>query len=121
MTSLTSPSYFILALLKVYLLPPGAGWGTPYNGLYGEVPWLPPDRDRDFSKRSTLKGKENYHCLVLKKKKTKEINNRCILRLLKSHKYLLALQKIVHLRRLEGVSLVNRRYAKGVPFQSKMV
>ena len=30
-------------------------------------------------------------------------------------------QKIVHLRQLEGVSFVNRRYTKGEPFLSKMV
>ena len=31
------------------------------------------------------------------------------------------LQIIVHLTPLEGVSFVNRRYTKGVPFLSKMV
>ena len=72
--------------------------------------------DGDFFKRSTLQGR-----VIL------EINNGCILWLLKSHKYLLAqgfiydLQIIVHLRQLEGVSFVNRRYTKGVPFLSKMV
>ena len=72
--------------------------------------------DGDFSKRSTLQGR-----VIL------EINNRCILWLLKSHKYLLAqvfiydLQIIVHLRQLEGVSFVNRRYTKREPFLSKMV
>ena len=34
--------------------------------------------DGDFSKRSTLKGRENYHFFDLKKK-TKGINNRSIL------------------------------------------
>ena len=72
--------------------------------------------DGDFFKRSTLQGR-----VIL------EINNRCILWLLKRHKYLLAqgfihdLQKREHLRQLEGVSFVNRRYTKGVPFLSKMV
>ena len=32
-----------------------------------------------------------------------------------------SVKKIVHLRQLEGVSFVNRRYTKGVPFLSKMV
>ena len=72
--------------------------------------------DGDFSKRSTLQGR-----VIL------EINNRCILWLLKRHKYLLAqgfihdLQKIVHLPQLQGVSFVNRRYTKREPFLSKMV
>ena len=30
-------------------------------------------------------------------------------------------KKIVHLRQLEGVSFVNRRYTKGVPFLSKKI
>ena len=72
--------------------------------------------DGDFSKRSTLQGR-----VIL------EINNRCILWLLKSHKYLLAqgfiydLQIIVHLRQLEGCHLSIEGIPKGNLFLSKMV
>ena len=47
MTSLSSLSYLILALSKVYYSP-GGGGDTPYNGLYGEVPWLSPERSFFF-------------------------------------------------------------------------
>ena len=52
MTSLSSQSYFILALSKVYYSPGvcvgGAGEGTPCNGLYREVPRLPPEKSVFF-------------------------------------------------------------------------
>ena len=70
--------------------------------------------DGDFSKRSTLQGR-----VIL------EINNGCILWLLKSHKYLLAqgfiydLQIIVHLRQLEGCHLSIEGIPKGNLFCQK--
>ena len=55
-------------------------WVIPYDGLYGEVPWLPPERRifffrlqvyewiGNFSKRSTVKGRGKLSFFGLKKK-----------------------------------------------------
>ena len=70
--------------------------------------------DGDFSKTSTLQGR-----VIL------VINNRCILWLLKSHKYLLAqgfihdLQKREHLQQLEGCHLPIEGIRKGNLFCQK--
>ena len=28
----------VISVVKVWMKPRGKGWGTPYNGLYGEAP-----------------------------------------------------------------------------------